>query len=311
MRRDQWLLLSLALLACFNAGTVWLIQFSGYSIWPHVGAANFAAFYRLWQHNTLWVVRVPLGLAAAATVAMVWARSPDFPRRAIWLGVAVQAAIMLTSTLWIWPLEGDAAQLLDRQDASAYRQLMASNWTLIALVSAFAALSVWMLQRALWTAAGMGRGRLLLLLTSALAFYGLGNIWLVQLVCYRLWPAIGRAEAYGYHIAWWHSIWGVIFIPAGAVLLGAIIMLRVRPEGVSRRASRAGLALQAVVYVLTAAWFGPLMARLATPEGGLSLPLYHLLMDTHWVRLGLFSAYAVVCCSMLAASARPTARRSA
>jgi hypothetical protein len=303
MRKLQWLLLLLVVLGWFNVGTVWLIQFSGYPIWHYVGHSEFAAFYHVWQQNTWWVVRVPFTIAALATVALLTLPSREIPRRAVWLGVAMQAAIMLVSSLWVWPCESQAALLLGRQDDSAYRQLIVANWALIAPVTAFALLGLSMLRRALWPRAGKARAHALLLATSALAFYGLGNIWLVQFVCYRLWPSVGRNEAYGYHLAWWHSIWGVVFIPAGAVLAGSIAMLWIRPAGITRRTGWRAFSVQALAYLVTAAWFGPLMARLATLEGGLQVSLYHLMMNTHWFRLALFTAYAVMCGWMLARSA--------
>lgn len=55
----------------------------------------------------------------------------------------------------------------------------------------------------------------LLLLTLAFSMIGMGQVWLVQLSSYRLWAYVGPREFESYHIAWWHSIWGPIFVPAG------------------------------------------------------------------------------------------------
>jgi hypothetical protein len=129
-------------------------------------------------------------------------------------------------------------------------------------------LALWMLSRTLSVPSSIARSRRLLFATSALGLYAVGNIWFVQLVSYRLWPYVGKQEAYAYHIAWWHSIWGVLLIPAGVVSLA---MLWIRPDGVSRKTGRLGFALQLMIYIVTGAWFGPLMARLATPDAGLSL----------------------------------------
>ncbi len=65
----------------------------------------------------------------------------------------------------------------------------------------------------------------LLLGTCALSVYGAGNIWPVQLSSYRLWTCVGPREFHAYHLAWWHSIWGVILGPAALVFLGASLML--------------------------------------------------------------------------------------
>ena len=37
MRRSQWMLLAVVALAWFNAGTIWVIQFSCYPLWRDVG----------------------------------------------------------------------------------------------------------------------------------------------------------------------------------------------------------------------------------------------------------------------------------
>jgi hypothetical protein len=160
-----------------------------------------------------------------------------------------------------------------------------------------------MLGRCLWPAPHNRREQRLLLGTSALAFFSVGCIWMVQQVCYRVWPYIGRPEAFTYHITWWHSIWGVVFIPAGLDFLGSLAMLWIRPSEVTRRVVWIGFSLQLLTYILTAAWWGPLMSRLATPDAGLSLPLYHLLMSTHWGRVALLTAYGALCCYMLVKSA--------
>jgi hypothetical protein len=148
----------------------------------------------------------------------------------------------------------------------------------------------------------MNKNQWLLLCTSTLAFYGVGNIWLVQLSSYKLWPYVGRREFYDYHIAWWHSIWGVIFIPAALVFLGSILMLWWRPRAVPGGAVWLGFALQVLLYGLTAAWWGPLMARLATREDGLLLSRYELLMTTHWLRVAIVTAYGILVFWMLARS---------
>jgi hypothetical protein len=146
----------------------------------------------------------------------------------------------------------------------------------------------------------MNANQWLLLITAALSFYGVGNIWLVQLSSYRLWPYVGRREFHNYHVAWWRSIWGVIFVPAGLVFLGSLLMLWRRPDGVPAWAIWSGFALQLLLYALTALWWGPLMARLSTPASGLLLPLYRRLMLNHWFRVAIVTAYGVLALWMVA-----------
>ena len=149
----------------------------------------------------------------------------------------------------------------------------------------------------------MTKRQVLLLATCVLSVYGAGNIWPVQLSSYKLWVHVGQREFHAYHVAWWHSIWGVILAPAGLVLIGAILMLIWPPPGVPAWALWAGLALQVALGLGTALYWGPMMARLSTPERGLDLPLYHTLMLSHWLRVAIVTGYAALTVWMVAASA--------
>ncbi len=138
------------------------------------------------------------------------------------------------------------------------------------------------------------RSRWLLLINLALTFCGVGQVWLVQLSSYTLWADVGPAEFPAYHIAWWHSIWGVLFIPAGLVVLCTVAMFWLRPPGVPTWAVWLGIALQFLIYGLTAVWWAPLMARLEGTSGPVYGPMYHLLMVTHWGRVALITAYGLL-----------------
>ena len=143
----------------------------------------------------------------------------------------------------------------------------------------------------------------LLLVTCALSLYGAGQVWLVQLSSYRLWAYVGVKEFHAYHAAWWRGIWGVVLAPAAIVTIGSALMLWRRAPGVPAWATWLGFALQAALLFGTAIWWGPLMAHLEAPSGGLLLDRYRLLMTTHWLRVGIVSAYAVLALWMLAQSA--------
>ena len=143
----------------------------------------------------------------------------------------------------------------------------------------------------------------LLLGTCALALWGAGQVWLVQLSSYRLWTYVGEKEFRAYHAAWWRSIWGVVLAPAALLTVGSAFMLWQRAPGVPAWAAWLGFALQVALLLGTAVWWGPLMARLEAPGGGLRFERYQLLITTHWLRVGIVSAYALLALWMLAQSA--------
>ena len=311
MKRYQWWLLILAALAWFEAGVVWVVQFSGYPLWGYVGSEAFPAYFEFWQRSMWYVAGVPFALTAAGSLLLLIEARHGCSRARLWSGAILQIAAGFLWLRVVIPAERLVAVVAGTQNSPAYRHLISANWLLISVVTAYASLTLGMFWRSQSPVSGMGRKPGLLFVTSALGMYAVGNIWFVQLLSYALWPYVGKQEAYAYHIAWWHSIWGVLFVPAGVVLVGSIAMLRLRPEGVSRKTGQVGFGLQLLVYLLTAAWFGPLMARLASPDAGLSLPLYHLLMTTHWVRFALFTAYGILCVYMLAKSATGAQLRTA
>ena len=149
----------------------------------------------------------------------------------------------------------------------------------------------------------MNRTQWLLLGTCALSLYGVGNIWPVQLSSYRLWTYVGPRELHAYHLAWWHSIWGVILAPAVLVFAGSLLMLWWRAPGVPPWAPWVGFALEVALVLGTALWWGPLMARLEDAGGGLAMERFHLLISTHWIRVAIVTAHGALMLWMMAQSA--------
>lgn len=97
----------------------------------------------------------------------------------------------------------------------------------------------------------------ILLPTLGLAFYNVGIIWLMQVHVYPLFKLVGEDEWIPYHTAHWHRIRGVVFVPAGLVLLGAILLMFFRPEAVPGWSLWLGLGVQVVLYALTAVVWAP------------------------------------------------------
>lgn len=152
-----------------------------------------------------------------------------------------------------------------------------------------------------------------LLLNLAFSLMGTGQIWMVQLSSYPLWAYVGPHELHNYHIAWWHSIWIPLFIPAGLAIICNIGLFWFRPATVPRSSVWAAIALMFVTYGLTFIWWGPLMALIgATPQEFQAVfkwgplldimgmrnktqkQLFDLLMVTHWLRFILLSAYGIL-----------------
>lgn len=139
----------------------------------------------------------------------------------------------------------------------------------------------------------------LLIVTVFLAVAGVGQVWLVQLSSYRLWAFVGPREISTYHTEWWHSIWFVVIVPACLVFVASGAMLMMPPPGVPRISLEIGFALEGLLLLGTAIYWGPLMARLANSEGGLDESRYHELLRTHWIRVVIVTAYGLLVFWML------------
>src|SRR5271165_4292314 len=131
----------------------------------------------------------------------------------------------------------------------------------------------------------MNGSQWLLMAACALSFYGIGQVWLVQLSSYPLWAYVGEREFRAYHRTWWRGIWGVILAPSALLFLGSVLMLWQRAPGVPVWAAWSGAALQIALLIGTAIWWGPLMARIEASNGALLRERYRLLMISHWLRV--------------------------
>jgi hypothetical protein len=140
----------------------------------------------------------------------------------------------------------------------------------------------------------------LLFVTLAASFYNVGTIWMVQ-VAYELWAKVGPAEFPAYHRTWWHTIQPVIFPVAAVAFLGFLAMLRWTPDGIPQWELWLGVALQLLVYGLTAVWWAPWQARLQNallPNGTLD-PMYRKLLRSHWFRVALLTASGLLAFAMV------------
>src|SRR6266446_7032984 len=129
----------------------------------------------------------------------------------------------------------------------------------------------------------------LLLTTAILSVWNAGIVWFTQIAVYPLWPLVGARQFHDYHLTWWHDMWPS-FVPVVLMLLCSLALVWVRPEGISRTLLWIGVLLQVGVHGLTALFWAPIQATMATPEG-ISLLKYDQLMSTHWLRVSVFLAY--------------------
>lgn len=141
----------------------------------------------------------------------------------------------------------------------------------------------------------MGAGTLptwILLANAASVWFLVGLIWVIQVVHYPLFSAVGRDAFPAYEAA--HT--RLITVVVGPVMLlelaTSVLLLVARPASVPMWAASVGLALVAVVWLSTIALQVPAHGRLVQ---GFSTEAHALLVQSNWIRTGAWSAHGLLC----------------
>ena len=97
--RPQWLLLATFALSVYGTGQVWLVQLSSYPLFRFVGPHEFHAYHLAWWRSIWGVVLAPAALVVIGALMMLWWRPPGVPAWSVWLGLALQIALVLGTLL--------------------------------------------------------------------------------------------------------------------------------------------------------------------------------------------------------------------
>ncbi len=146
------------------------------------------------------------------------------------------------------------------------------------------------------------------IITLAASCYNMGTIWMTQ-VGWRLFAYVGRDDFPAYHRAWWFGRRGIqpVVFPAGILAtLGSFAQLRWGAPRTPAWQVRLGVGLLVTAWASTAAWWGRLQGQLeeVRREDGTLHPLYRRLLATHWLRVALFTAAALLQVAMAAVDTR-------
>ncbi|SEF83428.1 hypothetical protein SAMN05444920_101796 [Nonomuraea solani] len=142
----------------------------------------------------------------------------------------------------------------------------------------------------------MRTSEVVLLATLIVAMFNAGVIWLTQLVVYPVWALVGEAEWSAYHDAHKRRLPGTAFVPHGLALLGALLLIVLRPAYVPGWAVWLAFAVEAVMLAATATYWAPLQIRLSR---GNDPRLLRRLLATHWIRAGLVTVFGALLCWMV------------
>lgn len=137
---------------------------------------------------------------------------------------------------------------------------------------------------------------LLLTVLLATAFMS-GLSWFISVVHYPLFAWVGAPEWPGYHAAHTARTGYVVTWPMVVELGGSGLIVLDRPEGVGTAAALAGLTLAALTWLVTFAFSVADHERLSR---GFDPAVGRRLVCGHHVRTVLWSAHAVLLCTMIA-----------
>lgn len=119
----------------------------------------------------------------------------------------------------------------------------------------------------------------------------IGLVWVVQLVHYPLFAAVGSAAWPSYAAGHGRRITVLVLPWMTTELLTSLALVRWRPAIVGAAEAWTGVALVGVLWASTALWQGPLYTRLAAAWD----PVTHRhLVRSNWVRTAAWTARGVL-----------------
>lgn len=123
-------------------GIIWFVQIVHYPLFARVGAAQFPAYEGAHSYLTTIVVATPMLIEAFTSVLLVWQRPASLSPILVWSGLALVAALWVSTALLQVPQH---ERLANGFDVDAYRFLVGSNWLRTLCWSVRGGLALWML----------------------------------------------------------------------------------------------------------------------------------------------------------------------
>jgi hypothetical protein len=119
------ILLANAAATAFMTGLIWFVQVVHYPLFAKVGTEVFPAYSRSHQMLTTLVVGPPMLVEAATAVLLVVVRPAGTSTALAWTGLALVAAIWLSTAALQVPAHG---RLVGGFDADTNAFLVSTNW---------------------------------------------------------------------------------------------------------------------------------------------------------------------------------------
>lgn len=128
----------------------------------------------------------------------------------------------------------------------------------------------------------------LLIISLCLSFYGIGLIWMLQLIIFRSWQLTTSADQLQLvRSDYWKKIPSIVFLPVGILFILTVWLLFLPlPAGIGPLIWLA-FAFQILSHILTGFTWGRWERLLSIEHHRPDSPLLSRLISTHWIRVVL------------------------
>jgi hypothetical protein len=100
-----WLFLIAFALTFYGLGASFVEGFINYPTWHLIGANEFRAFHQAVDPRVIGYLVMPKLVGSVLTVLLLWFRSAAIPRRAIWLAVALNIIVWISTIVIQIPIQ--------------------------------------------------------------------------------------------------------------------------------------------------------------------------------------------------------------
>ena len=138
MTAGLWTLVTALVATLFSVGIIWFMQILEYPLFAYVGVEAFPGFHAQHNRRLPGVVFVPMLVAFAATLALLFVRPSAVLGWLVWLGVLLVGVVLVSSFTLLIPrhmrLTNEGYSLKIIRELVRLNWIRTIAWTLHALV---------------------------------------------------------------------------------------------------------------------------------------------------------------------------------
>jgi hypothetical protein len=105
-RTSFWLFLVTFALIFYGMGAASVESFVNYPTWPLIGANEFRAYHRALGPLIIGYMVIPMLVATLLTILLLWIRPTAIPRWMVWLAIALQLVVWISTFTIQLPIQG-------------------------------------------------------------------------------------------------------------------------------------------------------------------------------------------------------------